>query len=344
MAAVCLFCYLHPLPDDFDRYMYEAAVRLRHEPADNVYSLLKHGNPRAESSSILDSPDHMLKLQPLYAIRPAYIWLIALISGTGLPIQSAINLISAASLFGIGMLVFVWTDYALPSALLVASAPILVLGRMGTPDALSTLVVLLGLWAIANEHLYGIALLLLSVLVRTDNVLLLLLVLLWLTGTGRVPWRLALLLSAIAVGIVVLVNHRAHNYGWIVLFRWSFLPGSRSPADLQARLSLGEYVTVLLNSLEHIFSYVSMWLLLGLGAYRLLSSWRPLLGIVGVAAVAHFLLYPSPEGRYLTWTYLVAGTAFICYLRSLRNETHKTDPPSLERAVGGRSIGSPLTE
>jgi hypothetical protein len=311
LTVVCWFCYLQPLPDDFDRYMYEAIVRERQQSVETVYSLVKHENPRAENSSILDSPDHMAKLEPLYAIRPAYIWLVALISDTGLPVQSTINLISAVALFGIGLLIFVWTGCALPSALLIASAPILVLGRMGTPDALSALVVLTGLWAITRGHLYGVALLLLSIWVRTDNVLLVLLVLLWLAGSRKLSWLLAVVLAIVAVGSVLIINHLAHSYGWVVLFRWSFLAGNRSPADVQAHLSIGEYATVLVHSLEHIFGYVAIWLLIGLSAWRLSPSCRSLLGIAGLAAVAHFLLYPSAEDRYLIWAFLVAGIAFI---------------------------------
>ena len=329
LAVVCLFCYLQPLPDDFDRYMYEAIVRGRHQPVEIVYSLVKHESPRAESSSILDSPDHMAKLEPLYAIRPAYIWLVALISDAGLPVQHAINLISAASLFGIGMLIFAWTGCALPSALLLAAAPILVLGRMGTPDALSTLIVLTGLWAITTGHLYGIVLLLLSVWVRTDNLLLILLVLLWLVGSRKLSSRLAVVLSIAAVGSVLVVNHLASNYGWLVLFRWSFLGGYRSPADVPPHLSFREYASVFVHSLEHIFSYVAIWLLIGLTAWRRSPSSRPLLTVVGLAATFHFLLYPSPEDRYLTWAYLVAGAAFIKSM--LAQRTFRDDGPNAVR-------------
>ena len=316
IAAVSWLCFRHPVPDDFDRYMYEAIVRLRREPADIVYSQVKHESPRAEQSSILDSPDHMLKLQPLYAIRPAYLWLIALLSAGGLSIPNAINLISAASIAGIGVLLFFWTDLALLSALLLASAPILVLGRTGTPDALSAFFLLLGFWAIWKGRVYGLAPLLVSVLIRTDNVLVVLVVLIWLVYERRLTWTWAAGLSAIAIGTVLFINHFAHNYGWSVLFHWTFLGGYRSPADIPPGITAREYVSAVVRGLAHIFSYVTLWIFLGLAAWRRSPSCRQLLAVTGLASAAHFLLFPSAEERYLIWAFLVAGVSFILSVMS----------------------------
>jgi len=32
---------------------------------------------------------------------------------------------------------------------------------------------------------------------------------------------------------------------------------------------------------------------------------------IASAAAAHFALFPSPEGRYFVWAYLLVGAAFI---------------------------------
>src|SRR5207302_2416196 len=139
-----------------------------------VYETVKDESPRAEASTILDSPDHLAKLEPLYKIRPLYIFLIAAIAATGISIQHTINLISAASLFGIGIALGVWTRRLLLSALIAMSALIAVLGRMGTPDALSAAAVIFALLAITREGIdLGCMLLLVSVWIRTDNVIVL---------------------------------------------------------------------------------------------------------------------------------------------------------------------------
>ena len=58
---------------DFDRYIYEALVRGRYQDVQKIYPNVKHENPRAEASSVLDSPEHLGQLEPLYAIRPLYL-------------------------------------------------------------------------------------------------------------------------------------------------------------------------------------------------------------------------------------------------------------------------------
>jgi hypothetical protein len=311
ITVLSLFCYKYPLTDDFDRYVYEAIVRSRHQPIEAVYDIVKHESARSEASTILDSPEHLTKLQPLYAIRPGYIGLIAFLSNRGIRIQDAINLISAASLFGVGVVLFLWTGCAVPSALLLASAPILVLGRMGTPDALSALFVLLGLWPISKGKLHGVAALIFSLCIRTDNLVLVFIVLGSLLYDRKLSWKSASAIAVVATGSVLVINHFGHSYGWTVLFRWSFLGGYRSPADIPSHLNVREYVSVLVQNSAHLFSYVTIWLLMGLAAWLLSRTQHKLLAIVAIAVVVHYLLYPSPEGRYFIWAYIVAGVAFI---------------------------------
>jgi len=70
LVGLAYVCYRRPVPDDFDRYIYEAIVRGKSQPLEVVYDTVKHENPRAEESSVLDSPQHLRELEPLYAIRP----------------------------------------------------------------------------------------------------------------------------------------------------------------------------------------------------------------------------------------------------------------------------------
>src|SRR6266566_1308095 len=170
-AFVALVCLARPLSDDFDRYIYEALVRGKHESVERIYPLIKHESPRAEASSVLDSAEHLAQLEPLYAIRPLYIEIISIVN-LWLPIQRSINLVSAFSLFGMALVLAIWTKKPLYCALLVTTAAIVDIGRMGTPDALSVLFVIAGFWLLERNQIgHGILLLLASVWVRTDNLL-----------------------------------------------------------------------------------------------------------------------------------------------------------------------------
>ncbi len=245
----------------------------------------------------------------MYAIRPLYLEAISLI-GSVLPIQKAINFISAASLFGIGLVVLWWTGKVVPTALLMAAYPVVILGRLGTPDALAALLAILGLFLLDRENYYALALaiLFLSLGVRTDNILLLLAVLAWLVWEKRITVYSGGLLALLAVAIVFAINRWTGSYGWIVLFRFSFI-GGRYPAQLPHVLSLREYFSALIRGAFVIFSHLSIWLLMGILAWLR----RPvvLLPLIGIAALAHFLLYPSPEDRYFIWAYIVTGIALV---------------------------------
>jgi hypothetical protein len=287
LAALASACYRHPVSDDFDRYVYEAIVRGRSQPIEAVYSIVKHENPRAE------------------------------------------NFISSASLFGIGLIVLFWTKRPLLTCLLLAASPIVLLGRFGTPDALSALLVIAALYLLdrrllddrlldhrllghrlidQRRDLFALALLFVSLGVRTDNVLLLFAVLAWLVWERRLSYPVVALTAALALGIVLAIDHWAGAYGWVVLFRFSFI-GGRYPAQIPHSLAVREYLSAFARGALAVADRVAIWLLLAIVAWK--RSPNFLLILVGAAAAAHFLLFPSPEDRYLIWAYIVTGVLFI---------------------------------
>jgi hypothetical protein len=320
LAALCFACYRRPVAGDFDRYIYEALVRGRYQTFEAVYPIVKHSNPRAEESSVLDSAVHLGQLEPLYAIKPLYVEAIGVFAFTGASIQARINLISAVSLFGIGVVVLVWTGQSLYSALLLLTPGIFVLGRMGTPDALSTLVLVAGVYTIIRNParlLPGVLLLLISIWIRTDNVLFVAASFLYLLGRRRMKLRETGVLFAVACGSVIFVNHFAGNYGWRVLFQYSFL-GGRSPADVVPHFGPAQYVTVAMQSAETLFPQIAIWALLGLVTWRWSGPDRGWLAPVWAAAAVHFALYPSPESRYLVWAFVLTGILFIVAIAHAR--------------------------
>jgi hypothetical protein len=113
---------------------------------------------------------------------------------------------------------------------------------MGTPDGLSTLVVLAGLWAVSrNRLLIAVVLLLVSIWIRTDNLLLVIAVLGYLLWQKRMTLVDAAAISALSVGSVAFINHFSGNYSWPVLFQFSFI-GGRSPAEIDPRFSAAQYL------------------------------------------------------------------------------------------------------
>lgn len=308
LLCVAFVCYRRPVPDDFDRYIYEAILLGRSQPVDTVYNLVKHESPRTEASSILDSPQHLRELEPLYAIRPLYLGIIALVS-TVLPVQQAISFVSAASLLGIGVMVMLWTQRPVLSGLLIAASPVAELGRIGSPDALAALFAISALWLIERRKVhFGLFLLFLSLGIRTDSILILGSVLAWLVWEHRLSAYVAGAQAIAALGVVLLIDHWAGNYGWVVLFRFSFIAG-RYPALIPHTLTPGEYLSAFGRGVEIIFSQFSIWLFVGLLAW--MRRPNALLVVAGVAVIAHFALFPSPEVRYLTWAGIIAAVMLV---------------------------------
>ena len=310
ILCVSCACYLQPVPDNFDRYIYEALIRGRTQSIEAIYPIVKHESPRSEASSVLDSPQHLGQLEPLYAIRPLYIGAISILSHRLAP-QRSITLVSALSLFLIAALLLIWTHNPLYSALLLLTPALLTLGRMGTPDAFSTLFVVAGFWLLTKNLIPpAIFMLLISVWIRTDNVLAVVAVLMWLAWTKRLSPLQAGGLIALAVACVVFINHSAGNYGYLVLFRYSFIAGEY-PAAILPTLSVSEYLHAFRIGAESILPQTAPWVLLGVAAWRWLPSARGLLVTTAAAATVHFVLFPSPEARYLVWAYLLCGIMFV---------------------------------
>ena len=236
-AAVCWACYHQPIPQEFDRWMYDAVVRTNlGESVQQVFSIVKHSSPRIEQSSAVASPEHLGIIEPMFAIKVVYVEILTLMVKAGLSVERAISLVSIAAIFALALIIALWTRSPILSALLVISPAALALGRSGTPDALSTAVVLGGLWAITSNRLtVGLLLLLVSIWIRTDNVLLTLVVILWLLLSARLPLYQATVAALLAVASVLAINHFSGNYGWLVLFRCSFL-GCKPPLDNLPRI------------------------------------------------------------------------------------------------------------
>jgi len=315
LLALAFACYRHATPN-FDRIIYEALVRGKTQPIDDVYNIVKHESPRAEASTILDSPQHLRELEPLYAMRRVYIAAIAVV-GRVLPLQNAITFLSAAGLFGLGIVILCWTKRPLLTCLVVSSYPFITMGRFGTPDAFSSLFVVAGLWLLERNRAAGLALLFVSLGIRTDNILLLLAVVAWLAWERQLSKSVAALLAIAGAGVVIALDQWAGNYGWAVLFRFSFI-GGRYPAQISHSLSVAEYLGVLARGAAGIVVAVAVWLFMGILAWR--NSRNPLLLVTAVAVSAHFLLYPSTEDRYLVWAYAIAATMLIQTVGKTRSD------------------------
>ena len=197
--------------------------------------------------------------------------------------------------------------------LLLGSWQVLELGRTGTPDGLSTLVTFLALLILERKQIDALILSFIGLFIRTDSLLLLLAILAWQALRYRLrPW-IAVGVGLAAVISVIGINHWAHYPGWTVLFRLSFI-GGRTPSAAIQTLTTREYAVAFAHGAWSLLGQISLWLLLALVTWRMTRE--GLLIVATAAALAHFVLFPSPELRYLIWYCLLTGTLFIKFVQS----------------------------
>lgn len=141
---------------------------------------------------IFENPDYLIQQLPFYAIRPGYLGALRLLHGLGINLVTATVMISIACYLGMCAILWRWLGRWLSdparlacAACLALTQPLLEVAGLTTPDALSSLLVLLAFYLFAERDRVVAAalLLLLSLVVRTDNVIVCVLF------AGLVLWR-----------------------------------------------------------------------------------------------------------------------------------------------------------
>jgi hypothetical protein len=317
---------------------------------DRVYAELRHGVPDSalrgllgiEGASPADqnesrqerarSPRIFAEFLPLFAIRPLYNQSLWLLSKTGLGLLRSAILISVASYFVIGVLLFVWLrQYAgilfavAISFLLMISPPLTEIGRDLTSDGLATLVAFAALFLIFEKRLLapGLVLLLASIFFRTDFIVLagpILLVCWW---EKRIDLWKASALTLLALGSVLAINHFAGDYGIKMLYYRNFVRVPVAPAEMTILFSFHDYLSAFRSGITlTVNSFFLPFLLLGVIGVAS-TRMRALFGVTLAYVLLHFVILPNWQERWVAVFYLCCG---ICAATTVS----KADRPQTE--------------
>jgi hypothetical protein len=315
-----------------------------------VYAHLT-GNDQSESAVETSSfhqreinPYRFAEFLPCFAIRPIFnesVYVLHYWFGVGL--LKAVVLIPVLSYWLMGWIVLAWMcryvalpSSAMISALLLVSPPLWELARSTTPDALSSLAVLSALFLLFEQRRIfpGTILLLVSVWIRTDNVVLVLLTLicLYMAGFGIRLTHVAVL-AAVAVASVVLINHFSGDYGPKVLYYRSFIQAPVAVGEIVPVFGMREYLHALRMAAATVVhgSYIPFFLISAVGVLRQRSrTLTYLVGVTVVYTVAHLIIFPNPETRFFGPFFVAAGLALATTLSSSR----QANRPSQSDEVG----------
>lgn len=308
VAFVAAWSYCRPAAS-FDRYLYAAAAASLNssnpkEIHDEALRRANWGLDRPHTSfsdDVFNSPAHMVQQIPFYTIRPAYVWLIKYV-----PIRA----VSPAAYVGLGVVILVWTQSVLWSALMVLIGPVLFSARVATPDELAALFVVGGIALLFYEYeKTGLAILLVSITIRTDNVIFLLGACLWMVLDGRLTKVKGAVVGMAGIVCVATINHLAGNYGWGVLIGHSFNGGFVEPARMRGyEPTMIQYFTYLVRAILDLpFTALGIWAILATYAWIRNRKARAIVLIAAGFNVAHVLLFPIPDNRYFVASYLITG-------------------------------------
>jgi len=279
---------------------------------------------------------HFAEFLPCFAIRPVFNQLVYILHfKLGIGLLTATVVIPVVSYFLLGWVVLAWVSIyvngpwapALISLLLMMSPPMWALGRSATPDALSALVALTSLYLIFEQQklVPGMILLMVSVYIRTDNVVLVLAVLAYLYFVSkRLKTVEAGVLAGVAIASVVVINHFAGDYGPRVLYYRSFVESPIAVGEFVPQFGFREYLTALKSGLSGVIHgpYILFFLM---GLVGLLRGTSPaLLGVAVTTCLytaSHLIIFPNPETRFFGPFFVAMGLLMVSTLTTSARDT-----------------------
>jgi hypothetical protein len=287
--------------------------------------------PASESNSFRERATNAYRFAeflPCFAIRPIFNQLVFVLHfyfGVGL--LKATVLIPVICYFLMGIVLFVWTCRYVATSwasliciLTLLSPPVWELARSTTPDALSSFVVLSSMFLLLEERrlLAGMILLILSVYIRTDNVLIVILALTYMYAAGfGIRKREIGILAALAILSVPLINRFSGDYGAKVLYYRSFVEAPVAVGEISPMFGMPEYLTALKKCISGaVHSVYIPFFLIG-AAYILRRPSRAVSGAVLVTSlytVAHLIIFPNPESRFFGSFFVTMGLSLAAII------------------------------
>ena len=202
--------------------------------------------------------------------------LMSVLGTTGMDLVTASVFLSKAAYWLTGLLLYYWLSiYLRPwiaclfATLVMLSPPAVALACLSSPDALSTLIALAVLFLLTERGSgYRVALLLavLSVLVRHNNLLLLLFAALFIAWRSPGLRLTALFCWITGLAIFLTTKNLYGNFSWATFFYNTAVEPLVFPAEFHSPLSARDYVHIYLGYARSATAFISLWwwLLLGL--------------------------------------------------------------------------------
>lgn len=270
-------------------------------------------------------------IMKFYHIKPLYGWIIYGIHQLGFSYSFSILLPSLVAFFLMGMIVFHWAGTKLNpiqtmgfSLLFMLMGPILIIARMSSPDALSSLVLFTAFASLYLEkgRLSVFLFLLLSVLVRMDNIVTVMVIL---TGmlfwpdrgsSNKIPVSTYILTMVFSILLTAGLNALLQEHFWWILDA-SYFASAPSYFE-QWKVFIAEFCSSFLFLLIIVLAIIHIGRRIN---FREKNYWI-LLIIAGIVLVRS-VVFPSLEERFFPAFYL---TMLLIMVDIVTGQNHNSFP------------------
>ena len=194
-----------------------------------------------------------------YTVKPLYIFMLYLLARICGDFVTASILISALAYAGVCAIAWLWLKpYLTPgvhllASLLIVITPALVdLARLSSPDSLSTLLTVVGLYLIAERHqyLWGSLVFFVDLAVRPDALIIAGSIWLVLLLRDREQRQWYAVAGILGLFTVLLIKRAFHAYTWPILFHNSFISRIPNPREVSIYITPASYLNVVITNLE----------------------------------------------------------------------------------------------
>lgn len=295
-------------------------------------------------SGVRNDTSAFIEQLPFYQIRPLYTGAVYILYKAGLDLALATHMISGVSVAMAIAILYVMVSSFLPREY-IFSIPIAALffgamdiARLSSPDAMAFLGVILSAYLYLNgRHHALMGLLVALIAIRTDLILYVipLLVSMFLS-INQLRWKIALAL-VVSLTMYFLINAYWKNPGWGTIFHFTFIELSTHPLSNTIKLTLHDYVHVLLPETISLIKNKAflVWLVIAgysgylglllfhnkniacdIGQFRVVS----LSVVCAIFIIFHIALFPASWDRFFAGQYIVS---FIMLLMMINNRCQK---------------------
>lgn len=285
--------------------------------------------PDGYIDTVYNNPSSLEQHIPLYSIRVAYIELMRTMKIFGISYPKATYYISA---FFSSVSVIILGFLLIRSNLPMFTLPVIVLttgysdiAKLSTPDALACFFSLAAIILSLNRKKMVFLVSALLPLMRTDLLILsILLMLHWFLNSEKLYSLISLGFSTL---IYFILNFLNGNYGWITLFNFTFIGISPFPADITISNRINDYLWPYINTLV-VLQNIPQLLIYFLSIYLLVPKVLNKKAPEGVCelfviplsyVVIHLALFPVYDNRFFAFSSSIMFFGLLNLLKDHRS-------------------------